>query len=641
MQLNQFTYQLENLSSEASCMLLQRVTYHEGLNSTTCKSIASLTGNVPLALQVVGAILNDANSPDVMTIVHKLERDIIPTLSPEDLPVEERVNASINLSYQYLTTELQNIGRYLANFPGSFDEEAACGILTSITNNSITCSEITKYLEELVKRSLLEYDSRRNHYQFHTLIREFFLAVHKKATVTVENKTNHFLICFQSFYTTLLRTLTEQFIDNHVQALIELDMERHNILHLLKHLGDPNLMMDDTFDLLNAVRTIRFSFANNFLKCRFTSSELLGPVSSIVEYLSQKLNLLLKQAVSETIFSYFWNYVRMIIYLSDLEEELNGASEAVQVFTAEEHFVVDMEQGKSAEVSDSVMLFYRKQSYYYLLLEEHDKVKECHEKILRLTRHLLAGCKPGKCQYEDIGRAYYYDIRDYASSAQFFQLALDLESENVTVMARIDLMAHLYLSFYNVHDTVQAENVLENLTALLPVVKAKPETEVYRFNHVLKTLIEIYQLKSKFEEVRHLKDKLIKAVRQVGAKPTEDTMRTAQELALYFFKAKDYPEAADLAEFALQSFTHLNNKDQLKWVLVQAQVTVGLAKFMYWNFSEGLDYMELAADFTCENIQWTQPSFTDWQITLCFALRGHLCPLQNILKTNILPLQSG
>ena len=196
LQLNKFTYQLESLSSEASCMLLQRVTYHDDLNSTTCKSIASLTGNVPLALQVVGAMLNDVNSPDVMTIVHTLERDLIPTLSPEDLPVEERVNASINLSYQYLTTELQNIGRYLANFPGSFDEKAACVILISITNNSITCSEIAKYLKELVKRSLLECDRRRHRYQFHTLIREFFLAVSKKATCTVI-EANHFLIHFQ------------------------------------------------------------------------------------------------------------------------------------------------------------------------------------------------------------------------------------------------------------------------------------------------------------------------------------------------------------------------------------------------------------------------------------------------------------
>ena len=185
LQLHQFMYPLENLSSEASCTLLQRVTYHEGLNSTTCKSIASLTGNVPLALQVVGAILNDANSLDVMTIVHKLEQDLIPTLSPKDLPVEMRVNASINLSYQYLTPQLQKIGRYIANFRGSFDIKVACRILSRMSNG-VARSEIAGYLDDLVKRSLLECDRRTHRCQFHTLIREFFLRVSKEATDKVK-----------------------------------------------------------------------------------------------------------------------------------------------------------------------------------------------------------------------------------------------------------------------------------------------------------------------------------------------------------------------------------------------------------------------------------------------------------------------
>ena len=319
-QLDQFMYPLENLSSEASCTLLQRVTYHDDLNSTTCESIASLTGNVPLALQVVGAILNDANSPDVMTIVHKLERDIIPTLSPEDLPVEICVNTSINLSYQYLTPHLQTIGRYLANFPGSFDKKAACSILISVSNNNITCSEIAEYLEELVKRSLLECDRRRHRYQFHALIREFFLAVSKEATG--ENEANHFLIHFRLFYTSVLQNLTEQFIDNHVQALTELDMERHNILHLLEQLGvsSPMIDIDDISDLIE-VDIILFSLDNSFLKCRFSSSELLGPLSRIVEHLSQKLGLLLKQPVSYiSDFYYFKYHVLMIIHLADLED---------------------------------------------------------------------------------------------------------------------------------------------------------------------------------------------------------------------------------------------------------------------------------------------------------------------------------
>ena len=642
LQENHFTYRLQNLSSEASCTVLQRVTDHEGLNSTTCKSIANLTGNVPLALQVVGAILNSATPPDLMTIIGDLEKDLIPTLSPEDLyPVEKRVNKSISLSYQYLTPHLQTIGRYIANFPGSFNKKAACSILFPITHNSAADSEVSNCLEKLVTRSLLEWDRRTDRYQFHKLIREFFLKVSKDSTGN--NETKQFLISFQSFYTDVLQTLTEKFNGNHMKVLSELDTERHNILHLLECVGNLNPMTDVSGDL-HAIHVVQSAVDNNFLSCRFTPRELIGPVGSMVEYLSQKLRLLLQQPISSTIISYFKNHVLMTIHLADLEEQINGVSKAVEILDSQKYIIDQMEtyvQGqKSAEISSglvskNVILFYRRRSDYYSQLGEHDKVIECHEIILRRTEDLLKDCEPGKCQYADIGRAYY-TARDYESSAEFIQSALDLESANLTVMVRADLMTYLYFSYSKIHNTVEAEKVLDGLSALLPDIKAENETELYQFNFVLKKLIEIYQQNSRFEEVRQLKDKLVQAVRQVGAKITKDTMETAGQLAVYFFSTNDYPRAANMAEFALQSFKHLD-KDRLKWELTQLQLTVGMAKVRNWNLSEGLDYMELAVDYVCENMSFANPSFRDWQVTFYFAIYGHFCPLGNMLQTNVLP----
>ena len=637
LQMNQFTYQLQNLSSEASCTLLQGVTDHEGLNSTTCKSIADLTGNVPLALQVVGAILNSANPPDVMTIIGDLEKDLIPTLSPEDLyPVEKRVNASISLSYQYLTPHLQTVGRYIANFPGSFNKKAACSILVPITNCSATCSEVSEYLDDLVKRSLLEQDGRTQRYQFHKLIKEFFLRVHKES-----NETEQFLFGFQLFFTDVLQTLTEKFNDKQVKALTELDTERHNILHLLECVINSNPMADIS-DELHTICTVKSALDSGILSCRFTARELLGPVKSIVKRLSQKLMLQLKQPKSLLLLSYFENHVCMIIYLAYLEEQLNGSSKARQVLIDQTHIIHQMEtyiyaqEHQSAKVSSNVLLFYRKLSNYHLQLEDHDGVKECQAKILRRTKDLLHDYEPGNCQYADIGRAYYTATK-YEMSAHFLQLALNLESENMTVMVKTDLMNCLYLSYSNLQNFVEAEKVLEALNVLLPVVKAENETELYRSNCVLTDLIKIYEINSKFEEVRQLKDKLIEVVRQVGAEPTIHTMETAQELAEYFYSINDYPRAANLAEFALQSFKHFG-KDQLKWKLTQIQFTLGMAKYMYGNLSEGL---ELAVDYVCENMSFANPSFRDWQVTFYFVISGHFCPLGNMLQTNVLPFGVG
>ena len=75
--------------------------------------IASLVGNVPLALQVIGSLLIDIYSS---TIVSDLRKDPIPALSPELLPSTERVFTSLNISYHYLSPEHQKCGRLLAFF---------------------------------------------------------------------------------------------------------------------------------------------------------------------------------------------------------------------------------------------------------------------------------------------------------------------------------------------------------------------------------------------------------------------------------------------------------------------------------------------------------------------------------------------
>lgn len=49
----------------------------------------------------------------------------IRTLSPEELPPDERVATTLNISYHYLNSKFQTCGRILANFPGSFCFEPA------------------------------------------------------------------------------------------------------------------------------------------------------------------------------------------------------------------------------------------------------------------------------------------------------------------------------------------------------------------------------------------------------------------------------------------------------------------------------------------------------------------------------------
>ncbi len=95
---------IPELSTAQACALLQDVA--SSIDDSNCKQITSLTGSVPLALHVVGAIVNSPDLPNLNDILEQLNTSLIETLSPEDLRSEDRVNASIYLSYQYLDSDM-------------------------------------------------------------------------------------------------------------------------------------------------------------------------------------------------------------------------------------------------------------------------------------------------------------------------------------------------------------------------------------------------------------------------------------------------------------------------------------------------------------------------------------------------------
>ena len=108
---------VDSLDINEACDLLDQKS--PGLLSMNEKiAIANLTGSAPLALQIVGSLLNKRlNPPTPSVIIVELKRHPIPTLSPPDLHRKMRINASISVSYNYLEPRLKKMVRYLANFP--------------------------------------------------------------------------------------------------------------------------------------------------------------------------------------------------------------------------------------------------------------------------------------------------------------------------------------------------------------------------------------------------------------------------------------------------------------------------------------------------------------------------------------------
>ena len=166
------TFKVEPLDEDSACSLLEsKVPYL--LNSTEKKAIADLAGEVPLALQIIGALLKPRpgiNSPTPLEIITSLKKCPISTLSPSNIEKSMTLNGSISLSYDYLDETTQRIGRYLSLFSGSFDQETAVGVLYQIS-----AATIDHALISLIERSLLEFDSNSGRYSHHRLIKSFFL----------------------------------------------------------------------------------------------------------------------------------------------------------------------------------------------------------------------------------------------------------------------------------------------------------------------------------------------------------------------------------------------------------------------------------------------------------------------------------
>lgn len=254
------TTNLEELPLPDACKVLEQT----GLNSLVRESIANLTGRSPLALQIIGSLFNEVNSPSPNEIISRLKSDqIIDTLSPLHFPPEKRVSASINVSYGYLKKVERKFGHFLAYFPGSFSEAAACHAFSYEKYNE--CKEL---LSALVRRSLLHYNSRGYRYQYHVLIKSFFV----KAQSTQSEK---FWKSFKEYHIRILQIIS--FSQDSVHLLT---IEKHNIFKLLEIITEVKF---DTHDVLNIANALNELQTNKQLLRQFANNEILIPATEVVK----------------------------------------------------------------------------------------------------------------------------------------------------------------------------------------------------------------------------------------------------------------------------------------------------------------------------------------------------------------------
>ena len=200
-----------NLSTDASIQLLDRLA--QSLTDDQKMEIATLTGNVPLALDVIGAIFQFPNAATAEEVIQGLRVNPVSTLSPP--MIHSKVNRSIGLAYSYLTPELQQLGVNLSHFPGSFCKKSASGIFYIDAHGG---------LEQLVQRSLLQFNSATKRYNFHQLIQTYFheVSTHSSEEALLKQFENGFLLHFARN----LDNITK------LEDLVSLSIEKHNFQYM-------------------------------------------------------------------------------------------------------------------------------------------------------------------------------------------------------------------------------------------------------------------------------------------------------------------------------------------------------------------------------------------------------------------------
>ena len=418
-------YRIYELSKRASCELFEQI-LPVGTNLTTAEieEIAKLTGNAPLALQIVGALLSSPNPPSPSYIIGELNSRPITLLSHEDLQHEHKLNVSISLSYRYLSPEMQMISQYLAKFPGSFTLEAANAIIIfgqTLENASQNESLVTKTLRSLTSRSLIEFNLiKKQRYTFHRLIMEFL----REMQVSDSNKAK-LSANFQKYYSSLLTQTIDIFEADYKLSLHNLGIERHNYQKILDDLKAKN---HDVVSFLNMITSITRTLRSTIriLSFSFSDEEIMNSTLSALEYIEE--NHLLQQELHRIA------YITLVYEVIRIKKHMFGIEDALKTYTERENIVNSITVNKLNLKKSSEIIVYKQLAKLHEELDNHKKALECHTKLFSLKIDLGSRCIDiDQCSFQEIGQLHY-SMGSYEQSARYLELAYQHEEHSLTTM---------------------------------------------------------------------------------------------------------------------------------------------------------------------------------------------------------------
>ena len=423
-----------NLSSEAANQLLGELA--PTLTNVQKMQIAELTGNVPLALEVVGAIFKFPNAPTVDEVMQGLRENPVTTLSPSK--IHSRLDVPIGLAYSYLSPELKQLCLNLSQFPGSFSGESAFAIFDISSKFQMTGWGINRLIDRespldmLVQRSLLQFNSALKRFHFHQLIQKYFLHVTSQEEEGSKLLKLHFESQFQLYFAQTLNKILKDYLLGHL-AVTVLNDEKHNLEHM--------------FGLFKTAKHVNNTYFGVQVTLRAIHMNILEPLFFLTELCNISWNMLMAlesytAAKKASVESFLETYVGVVIETAKLERSFHvNADFAIEILSLRRGRVDDGYDMNLVSINTYTM-FYRVLGQYYKENGQEENATLCDAYILARAHDQLDHCYP-HCDYFSISVAYE-NVGDNAHAFHFRELAYKDQWSLLSPMQQVQLTIDLY-----------------------------------------------------------------------------------------------------------------------------------------------------------------------------------------------------
>ena len=501
-------HSIYNLSSETALELLGRVA--PSLTHDQKIQIACLTGNVPLALDVVGAIFKFPDAPSAEDVIQDLKEQLIPTLSPKgSVEVNTKVDTCIGLAYSYLTQDLKKLCFYLSHFPGSFNKASALYIISELN--------IEDRLDELVKRSLLQSSHGRRRFYFHQLLRKFFQSQKHGEVLLIEQFDTWFQVLFARVLGDIIKEYKGAF------TLTKLDEEKHNINHM--------------FTLFNTARHVNITFTAirsalqvielEILQLRFQPMEIHDMSQKMLDSLDS-----FPPGEQAKMMSFFEIYGKVVCLVAKQQWSVQK-TDAIKTMDLRKD-KIDKGYRKRHITVEQFTEFYNQLAQYYKENGEVLKAAWCHTHILDIIHGQLKFCSP-HCDYWSISQAYN-KIGNRKLAFTFRELAYQHQLKFLHPMLKSMLVLYLYSDYRNQsvgNNETQASHLSKIIIDRVYSYLISPDVFVDYSDIIFYFAIGFFQSKGMDKQVLQLQGQMIRYYNNV-------TPCTEYSCDSWSFKRGDY-----------------------------------------------------------------------------------------------------